>query len=56
MGNIGKKDLLYIFNKILIPNCPITRDYLQSDNDIFGTSIKDLKYNTVRKSVDHFRL
>ena len=49
MGNIGNKDILYMINKILIPNCLITRDDLKADNHIFGTIIKNLKGNTVRK-------
>ena len=34
MGNISTKDLLYMINKRLIQNCPITSDDLKAANDI----------------------
>ena len=43
MGEISTKDLLYMINKILISDCPITCDDLKVANDIFGTRIKALK-------------
>ena len=56
MGNIGTKYLLYMINKILRPNYPITREYLKAANDIFGTSIKALKGKTVRKIGEYIQL
>ena len=53
IGNISTKDLLYMIDKRLIPNCPINSDDLRATNDIFGTSTYDLKGKTVRKSGEH---
>ena len=56
MEDISTKDLLYITDKRLIPNWPITRFDLKDANDIFGAIIKSLKGKTVRKSGEHVRL
>ena len=49
MGNISTKDLLYMIDKILIPNFLINRDDLKAANENFGTSNKALKGKTLRK-------
>ena len=56
MGNISTKDLLYIINKIIIPNFPIIRYELKAANDIFGEIVKALKVNIVHKSVENVKL
>ena len=56
MGEISTKDILYMINKILISDCPITCDDLKVANDIFGTRIKALKIKTLWKSGKRFQL
>ena len=51
MGNIRTKYLLYMIDKILIPNFPVTRNYLKTANDILGKITKFLRVNTVHKSL-----
>ena len=48
MGIISTKDLLYMIDKILITNYPITLDDLKSNNDILEASLKALKDKTLR--------
>ena len=56
MWNISTKDLLYMINKIIIQNLPITIDDLKVTDDIIGKGIKDLKAKIVRKSGDNIKL
>ena len=56
MGIINTKDLLYMIDKILITNYPITLDDLKSNNDILEASLKALKDKILRKSGEHVRL
>ena len=54
--NTSTKDILYMINKIIIPNQPITCDDLKAANDMFGTIIRSLRVKTVQKPGEHVRL
>ena len=50
------KELLWIINKNLIPNCPVTREDVKLADEIFGASLVALKGKTVRKLGKHVRV